>query len=125
MDISEELERLRALHERGALNDTEYAAAKARVLGTSGDAGFGPGAGGSASSAGPSVAAAPQGALHRLFRSRTDRWLGGVCGGLGRLMGVPGWVLRLLFVLSACLMGTGVLLYILLWIFIPEDPAAA
>jgi len=121
MDISEELERLRALHERGALNDSEYAAAKARVLGTADDAGFGPGA----APGGPSVARTPEGALHRLFRSRTDRWLGGVCGGLGRLMGVPGWVLRLLFVLSACLMGTGVLLYILLWIFIPEDPAAA
>ena len=115
MDISEELERLRALHERGALNDTEYAAAKARVLGSAGDAGFGPGA---ATGSGQSA----QGALHRLFRSRTDRWLGGVCGGLGRLLGVPGWVLRLGFVLTACLMGTGVLLYILLWIFIPEDP---
>jgi phage shock protein PspC (stress-responsive transcriptional regulator) len=125
MDISEELERLRALHERGALNDTEYAAAKARVLGTAGDAGFGPGGPAGGSAAGPSGGQQAQGALHRLFRSRTDRWLGGVCGGLGRLMGVPGWVLRLLFVLSACLMGTGVLLYILLWIFIPEDPVGA
>ena len=111
MDISEELERLRALHERSALSDDEYAAAKARVLGTAG-------------AAGPGGSPPAEGALHRLHRSRSDRWLGGVCGGLGRLMGVPGWALRLLFVLSACLMGTGVLLYILLWIFIPEDPPA-
>ena len=120
MDISEELERLRALHERGALSDGEYAAAKARVLGTAGPAD----APGVAGAAGSGASPAAEGALHRLHRSRSDRWLGGVCGGLGRLMGVPGWALRLLFVLSACLMGTGVLLYILLWIFIPEDPPA-
>jgi phage shock protein C len=115
MDISEALERLRSLHEQGALSDAEYAAAKARTL----EQGNGPGSG-AAGSGQPA-----QGALHRLFRSRTDRWLGGVCGGLGRLLGVPGWVLRLGFVLAGCLMGSGLLLYILLWIFIPEDPTLA
>lgn len=107
MDISETLERLRALHQQGALDDSEYASAKARVLGAS-----------------PEVRPAAANFLHRLHRSRRDRWLGGVCGGLGEQMDVPGWVLRLGFVLTACLAGSGVLLYILMWIFIPQEPQA-
>ena len=122
MDISETLERLAALHKQGALSDSEYAGAKARVIGES------PAAAQAATAAQAAPAAqAPREAsfLHRLHRSRKDRWLGGVCGGLGEQMDIPGWVLRLGFVLAACFAGTGALLYILLWIFIPEDPAAA
>jgi phage shock protein PspC (stress-responsive transcriptional regulator) len=108
MDISETLERLSALHQAGALSDTEYANAKARVLG-----------------AGAEIRPAAATFLHRLHRSRSDRWFGGVCGGLGEQMGVPGWVLRLAFVLAACLGGTGAVLYLLLWIFMPLTPAGA
>jgi phage shock protein PspC (stress-responsive transcriptional regulator) len=106
MDISETLERLRALHQAGALSDSEYASAKARVLGAGGEAR-------------PAAASF----LHRLHRSRSDRWFGGVCGGLGEQLGVPGWVMRLAFVLAACLGGSGVALYLLLWIFMPQEPS--
>jgi phage shock protein PspC (stress-responsive transcriptional regulator) len=116
MDISETLERLRALHQAGALSDSEYTSAKARVLGDA-----------SAAAPQPQAAQAPREAsfLHRLHRSRKDRWFGGVCGGLGEQMDIPGWVLRLGFVLAACFAGTGALLYILLWIFVPQEPVAA
>jgi phage shock protein C len=58
--------------------------------------------------------------LRRLTKSKTDEWLGGVCGGLGEHTPLPSWVWRLLFLLLLCWYGTGVLLYILLWICLPE-----
>ena len=60
------------------------------------------------------------GALRRLTRSRTDVWLGGVCGGLGEYSPLPSWVWRFLFLLLLCFYGTGVLLYVLLWVCLPE-----
>jgi phage shock protein PspC (stress-responsive transcriptional regulator) len=60
------------------------------------------------------------GALRRLTKSRTDEWLGGVCGGLGEHSPLPSWVWRLVFLLLLCCYGTGVLLYVLLWICLPE-----
>lgn len=113
MDISETLERLRALHQAGALSDSEFASAKARVIGQAP----------SAQAATP--APRPADFLHRLHRSRKDRWFGGVCGGLGLQIGVPGWFLRMAFLIAACVFGSGVLLYILLWIFVPLEPVAA
>jgi phage shock protein PspC (stress-responsive transcriptional regulator) len=55
-----------------------------------------------------------------LRRSQTDRWLGGVCG-LARITGVDSWIWRLLFVLFVLTFGFGLAIYILLWIFVPED----
>jgi phage shock protein PspC (stress-responsive transcriptional regulator) len=60
-------------------------------------------------------------AINRLRRSRGDRWLGGVCGGLAVATGVESWIWRLIVVALALFGGTGVLLYLLLWIFVPSD----
>jgi phage shock protein C len=120
MDISETLERLRALHQAGALSDGEFASAKARVIGDA------PAAAAPAAQASQATEAArPADFLHRLHRSRKDRWFGGVCGGLGVQIGVPGWFLRMAFLIAACVFGSGVLLYLLLWIFVPLEPVAA
>ena len=56
-----------------------------------------------------------------LRRVRGDRWLGGVCGGLARMLGVESWLVRLAFTLLFLLWGTGLIFYILLWIFVPEE----
>jgi len=58
--------------------------------------------------------------LSNFAKSDTDRWIGGVCGGLGESTPAPSWVWRLLFVLSVLCFGTGLLVYILLWIFVPR-----
>ena len=108
MSVSEELERLQALRERGALSEAEYAQAKARVLG-----GAPAGAG-----AGSTTGAHPN-FLHRLSRSTTDRVIGGVCGGLGAHTGLPSWAWRVIFCISVFYFGIGLLFYLLLWIFIP------
>jgi phage shock protein C len=60
--------------------------------------------------------------LHNFTKSETDRWIGGVCGGLGEHTPVPSWVWRLLFTLLVIFFGTGLLIYILLWIFVPRKP---
>lgn len=108
MTMADELERLNALHERGALTTEEFALAKKRLLEAA------PGATASASTSRPEPSM-----LSRLHRSLTDRWIGGVSGGLGELTGVPSWTWRILFVLTAFLHGLGAIMYVLLWIFVP------
>jgi phage shock protein C len=58
--------------------------------------------------------------LRRLTKSKKDQWLGGVCGGLGEHTPLPSWVWRLLFLGLLICYGTGVLLYVLLWICLPQ-----
>ncbi len=56
-----------------------------------------------------------------LRRSKTDRVVGGVAGGLGRYLGIDPVILRIAFVLLAISGGSGVLLYLIAWIAIPEE----
>ena len=56
-----------------------------------------------------------------LVRRRRGRVIAGVCAALARSWGVSPWVVRLAAVLSVVLPGPQVLLYILLWILIPEE----
>jgi phage shock protein PspC (stress-responsive transcriptional regulator) len=56
--------------------------------------------------------------LQKLTKSDSDKWIGGVCGGLGEHSPIPSWVWRVLFVLF--FFGPGLFLYILLWIFVPS-----
>lgn len=56
-----------------------------------------------------------------LRRSKDDRVIAGVCGGLGRYLGVDAVLLRIAFVVLAIAGGGGFLLYIVSWILIPEE----
>jgi phage shock protein C len=61
----------------------------------------------------------------RLYRSRTDRWIGGVLGGLGAYLSVDPVVLRIVVILLAVLgQGAPILAYIVMWILVPEEPLA-
>lgn len=57
-----------------------------------------------------------------LYRSRTDRWIAGVCGGLGEYFNVDANAIRLAFVLLALWQGFGVLVYLLMVLIIPDEP---
>ncbi len=57
----------------------------------------------------------------RLFRSRTDHMIGGVCGGLGIYLGIDPTLVRLFFVLLALANGIGALAYLALWIVVPRE----
>jgi len=60
--------------------------------------------------------------VKKIFRSQNDAWVGGVCGGLGDYLGVDSNLVRLFFVLLAIGgNGTGVLIYVLLWIILPRE----
>lgn len=62
----------------------------------------------------------------RLYRSTTDRMIAGVCGGLGAYLAVDPILIRLFFVLLTIAGGSGVLIYVLMWILIPSGaPGAA
>lgn len=56
----------------------------------------------------------------KLRRSLDDKIIAGVCGGLGKYFDVDPLIFRILFVLLTIFGGSGVLLYIILWIVIPE-----
>lgn len=59
----------------------------------------------------------------RLMRARDDRWIGGVCGGIAKRYSWDATLIRVLFVLSILLPGPQVLLYLVLWLVIPREPA--
>jgi phage shock protein C len=58
--------------------------------------------------------------LQRLTKSKTDKWIGGVCGGLGEHTPIPTWVWRFIFSALFLFFGSGFFLYILMWIFMPK-----
>lgn len=107
MDMADQLQKLHTLREQGALSEEEFTLAKRRIL-----EGMPP-------PAPEQSAARPQSALHQLKRSLTDRWIGGVCGGLAEATNLPSWSWRILFLLTVLLHGIGVVAYLLLWIFVP------
>ena len=140
MNISDEIKRLHELHQAGALSDAEFEQAKAKVLasqvnlnkpgaapafggapGYSGAAGAGPAAGPASGAAGSSGSDDFVSEIGRLRRARLDRWLGGVCGGLGRISGMESWIWRVVFAGFTFFFGVGVLIYLLMWIFVPEE----
>lgn len=58
----------------------------------------------------------------RLVRSRDDRWVSGVCGGVARYTGLDPTLVRLLVVLGAVFgFGSLVIAYIVAWIVMPEE----
>jgi phage shock protein PspC (stress-responsive transcriptional regulator) len=102
MTLADEIAKLHELHTRGALSAEEFETAKARLLRGAQEAGPGP-------------------AINRLRRARDDRWIAGVCGGLGRLTAVESWVWRMLFALGLLFGGVSIFVYVVLWIFVPRE----
>ena len=89
MNVSEEIKRLHELHLAGALSDAEFAQAKAKLLSNI-NLDKPDSTSGAAAGSGPANDLVQE--FNRLRRSRTDRWLGGVCGGLGRASGMEAWI---------------------------------
>lgn len=60
----------------------------------------------------------------RLYRSREDRWIAGVCGGLGRFFGIDPMPVRIGFIILSFWQGVGVLIYLIMLLIVPEEPAS-
>ena len=106
MSLSDELGKLAELRASGTLTEEEFVRAKARLLNAQH----------ATAAADPAVSA-----VNSLRRSRSDRVLGGVCGGMAHATGVESWAWRLLFAVLFVFAGMGLLAYLLLWIFIPSE----
>ena len=63
--------------------------------------------------------------MKRLYRSETNRKVAGVAGGLADYFQVDPTLVRLLFVILTFAGGPGLILYIVLWVVIPEESDAA
>lgn len=118
MALSDELGKLGELHERGVLSDDEFSRAKERVLA---QAAASPSH--SACASGPTASSPGITIVNGLRRSRSDRWIGGVCGGLAEVSGIASWGWRMIFTLLVLCGGTGLAAYLLLWFFVPDTQA--
>lgn len=58
----------------------------------------------------------------KLYRSNTDKKIGGVCGGIAEYLKIDSTVLRLIIAVISLFYGTGIILYIIAWFVIPEKP---
>ena len=59
----------------------------------------------------------------RLYRSRRDRKIAGVCGGMAEYWGIDPVIPRLIWVAFALAAGAGLLAYLICWLVIPKEPA--
>jgi phage shock protein C len=59
----------------------------------------------------------------RLYRSRRERMIAGVCGGLAEYFAIDPTFVRLLFVICVLLGGSAILAYLVLWLVVPLEPS--
>ena len=59
--------------------------------------------------------------VRRLFRSRTQRVIGGVCGGLGEYFNIDPALIRVVFVILSLINGLGILAYLAMWLVFPRQ----
>jgi phage shock protein C len=58
----------------------------------------------------------------RLYRSRSDRMLGGVCAGIAAYFNLDVTIVRIATVVLAFFAGSSILAYLIAWIIVPEEP---
>ena len=107
MSLADELHKLDDLRTRGVLSDAEFQRAKQCLF--------------DAAALHPACDVPVVAAVNNFRRSSSDTWIGGVCGGLAHLTGLESWAWRLILTVLLLFGGTGALLYILLWIFVPAE----
>jgi phage shock protein PspC (stress-responsive transcriptional regulator) len=115
MSLADEIQKLQRLRDTGTITEAEFTRAKDLLL--------------SGRVIPPIHAAYSDGArpfpgvetINRLTRSTSDRWVGGVCGGLAEVTPIPAWCWRLIFSLAIVIYGIGAIPYVLMWIFVPSD----
>ncbi len=59
--------------------------------------------------------------MKRLYRSRTNRVIGGVCAGLGEYFSIDPMLFRLAFGILALVNGLGLLIYLIIWVIVPDE----
>jgi phage shock protein PspC (stress-responsive transcriptional regulator) len=62
--------------------------------------------------------------MAKLSRPRDNRWIAGVCAGLARRFGMSPLLVRVLFLLSCLLPGPQFVVYLVLWVMMPNEDGA-
>jgi phage shock protein C len=57
----------------------------------------------------------------KLYRSRTQRMVAGVCGGLAEYFNLDATLMRVLFLVLAVVGGSGLVIYLVMWIIVPDE----
>jgi phage shock protein C len=70
---------------------------------------------------GPPPPGSPAPAQRAVRRSRSERVIAGVCGGLGRYLGIDPVLLRAAFIILSLANGLGLIAYVVAWVAIPEE----
>ena len=60
--------------------------------------------------------------LKRIYRSRKDKMIAGVCGGLAKYFGIDSTWMRLIFILFLIMGGSALLVYLIMWLIVPLEP---
>jgi phage shock protein C len=60
--------------------------------------------------------------VKRLYRSRSDRKIAGVCGGMAHYFGIDPVFPRIVWLALILAAGAGLLAYVICWIVIPQEP---
>jgi phage shock protein C len=105
MSLSDELSKLSELRQSGTLTEEEFVRAKERLL----------------NAQEPRSVPPLSAAVNTFRRSRNDRWIAGVCGGIAHATGLESWAWRLIFTVLLLCGGAGLLAYVLLAIFVPSE----
>ncbi|MBA2368792.1 MAG: PspC domain-containing protein [Candidatus Protochlamydia sp.] len=58
----------------------------------------------------------------KLYRSKKNYMIAGICGGLGEYFNIDPTIIRLIVAFSVLLGGTGLFVYLIAWIVIPPEP---
>lgn len=61
--------------------------------------------------------------MKRLYRSRSNKVIAGVCGGLAEYLNIDPIIMRLIFLLIALPGGISILVYFIFWVVMPKHPA--
>ena len=56
----------------------------------------------------------------KLYRSTKERWVAGICGGIAEYANIDPTIVRVLWILLSLIYGVGIILYIAMWIIVPE-----
>lgn len=62
---------------------------------------------------------------HRMYRDPDHRIIGGVCAGMGAYWNIEPWIMRIIFFVLAMMGGLGILVYLILYIVLPEAKTTA
>lgn len=61
----------------------------------------------------------------KLYRARSNRMIGGVCAGLGRYFNIDPTLIRIIFVVLVFAYFASVLVYLIMWVLVPQEPEAS